>query len=111
MVVKPTRSTNMTETRRRSATGGWAEPAGDCVGSVAGGEGVGAVAAREGVAQVPDCRSAPHSPQNLAPSTVAVPQFGHAAASREPQFRQNFWPGLASAPQMEQSNNLSGRAP
>jgi len=44
----------------------------------------------------------PHSPQNFAAGGLGVPQAGHAAMSRWPQFRQNFRPGSLSAPQLEQ---------
>src|SRR6266705_7980 len=84
--VKPTRSANSTETRRRSVAG----PASDTE----------AVANRdaEGVA----ARGEPHSPQNLLSPGLAAPQDGHVNASGRPHSLQNLRPDPFSVPQFEQ---------
>ena len=91
--MKPTRSTNRTETSRRSATGG------------------GATGAATGAAGWPS--GVPHSPQNRWPGGFEAPQDAHPAASALPQLPQNFWPAGFSVPQVEQANtprSLSGSA-
>src|SRR5947207_8145376 len=91
-VVNPTRSANRTETSRRSITEpGWG------VGSEPD-PGVGK--GRPGV-EVPDAalRSAPHTPQNLSPGSLAPPQAGQAMARVAPHSEQNRLSGRFSVPQ------------
>src|SRR3954447_15252921 len=86
MVVKPTRSANRTETRRRSATGT----------SVLAGFAVVVAAA------APSC--VPQSPQKRWPGGLTAPQLGHAASSEVPQLPQNRLPVGFSVPQLGQVN-------
>ena len=85
--MKPTRSANRIETRRRSAVGA---------------SGLPAAAAAPGLR-----RSVPHSPQNLTPGAFDVPHDGHADARAVPHSPQNFLPGSFVVPQTGQSNGLS----
>ena len=79
-VVKPTRSTNRTDTSRRSVP-----PAPRARRS----------ARPAGSPSRPARRRAvdPHSPQNLSSAALAVPQVGQASASRWPHSLQNLRPG------------------
>src|SRR4051812_19174868 len=86
-VVKPTRSANRIDTRRRSAVG------------VPGSPGAGVAPALR--------RSVPHSPQNLTPGALDVPHVGQAVASGVPHSPQNFLPGSFVVPQTGQSNRIS----
>jgi hypothetical protein len=84
--VKPTRSANRTETRRRSADG---------VGAAAG------VAIAVGWAT--GLRGVPHSPQNLSRGAFGVPQFGQGLAKGLPHSPQNFRSGSFSVPHCGQT--------
>ena len=44
----------------------------------------------------------PHSLQKRCVAVAAAPQFGQARASDVPHEPQNFWPGFAGAPHVEQ---------
>ena len=79
-VVKPTRSANSTETRRRSSGGG----ASRVRPPVAVDRGIGDAGAPAGV---------PHSPQNRCPGGFEAPHDGQFAASAVPQLPQNRCPG------------------
>ena len=73
--VKPTRSTNSTETRRRSAAAGSRAEAGAC-----------------GAATPALLSLVPHSPQKFTPGALAVPHDGHGATRLAPHSAQNFRP-------------------
>src|SRR3954471_13362425 len=92
-VVDPTRSANRIETRRRSATGAPAIPAG---WSDAAPVGAAAVAAD---ADAPT--GVPQFEQNLAPGIVGVPHAVHVAANAVPHSEQNLAPTRFSLPQTE----------
>src|SRR6266571_1507647 len=83
--VKPTRSANRTETSRRSATGVASDPL-----------------AVPGAVVAPSASDVPHSPQNFAPASFDVPQFGQSKASGDPHSRQNFLPASFSVEQLGQ---------
>src|SRR6266540_3587740 len=72
MVVKPTRSTNKTDTRRRSEAGT------SC-----------AAGATDGAAGV---SAEPHSPQKRSPGSFAVPQAGQSRARAPPAIRAELAP-------------------
>ena len=74
--VKPTRSTNSTETSRRSAAAGSRD----------------AVAAGAAVATAPSPSLVPHSPQKFTSAAFGVPHDGHGAARLAPHWRQNLRP-------------------
>src|SRR5436189_6387974 len=81
--VKPTRSANSTETRRRSATG------------------ASTVAVAPVAAPLADAspRGAPQSPQNLFPGGFSPPHVEQLIARALPQSLQNRLPAGFSAPQ------------
>src|SRR5512141_1030911 len=85
--VKPTRSANSTDTRRRSAV-------------VTEGGALVAAAVSEAVAVVPS--AVPHLPQKRASGRLGSPQWAHVAASGLPQLSQKRPPAGFSAPQFEQ---------
>src|SRR5258706_3310755 len=90
-VVKPTRSANSTDTRRRSAVGastdeGASLGAADCAATGRSVTGV------------------PHSPQKRSPAASGDPQLAHARAIGAPHWTQNFLPAAFSVPQVPQIN-------
>src|SRR2546425_4827847 len=82
--VKPTRSANNTETRRRS----------DC--------GVARGTPSAAVDWIPGPSAVPHSPQNLNRGSLRLPQLGHTSASAEPHPPQNLRSAGLSVPQVGQ---------
>src|SRR5215218_7215110 len=79
--VKPTKSTNNTDTRRRSVSGSCGSAAAvdeDDAASKANGE--------------------PHSPQNLASAALVAPHAAQRRESRAPHSLQNFRPGSLPTP-------------
>ena len=111
--MKPTRSANSTETRRRSAIGAsmGREPAGVRAGAsdadtspeaaaAAAATPIAAAAAAEDV-RLP-LSGEPHSPQNPASGSLAAPQTTQAVARGDPQRRQNLRSGRSSAWQVPQ---------
>src|SRR5439155_16653461 len=84
-VVKPTRSTNRTETTRRSAADGASRK----------------VASRATGAPL-SLSDAPHSRQNLRPRSLGVPHASQGALSTPPHSPQNFAAVSLAAPQCGQ---------
>src|SRR5215212_11174630 len=79
--VKPTRSTNNTDTRRRSVSGSCGSPAAVDEGDAAS-----------------ETNGEPHSPQNLASAALAAPHAAHPIESRAPHSLQNLRPGSLPTP-------------
>src|SRR4051794_1610699 len=79
--VKPTRSTNNTDTRRRSVPDSCGSPAAVDEGGTAS-----------------DANGEPHSPQNLASTALAAPHATHPRESRAPHSLQNLRPGSLPTP-------------
>jgi hypothetical protein len=86
-VVKPTRSANRTDTRRRS---------------VAGPVPLGATAAGGASGRASALRGEPHSPQNLLSGVFGAEHDGQTSASGAPHSLQNFRPRSFSVPQLGQ---------
>src|SRR5688500_16675029 len=89
MVVKPTRSVNRTETRRRSAVTGAA-------GAATSGAGAAAVA-----------KEWPQLAQKRASERFAAPHAGQLEESGAPQLSQNRLPGRFSVPHAAQGTGSS----
>ena len=95
--VKPTRSANRIETRRRSVTAGSAAGLLPCAADRAG-----VAMAPAAAVPTPPTAGVPHSEQNLAPGRLTAPQAGQLVAKRVPHSEQNLAPTALEVPQLGQ---------